>query len=179
MRISMRKHTIRFIVALITFSVGVGVFLLCGHLRAAEAVPAPRLRPAIPEGWKKVEAEGKFSFYLPPDMSTADFLCYPSGWDRGDFLANQSLTLDYGYGKRRSCERLLGRSEEATLQTLNLEVDGRAATLHRSAEGNRSRMHLCFPDVGDGKTALSLLVGYEDKRGADVARRIFETVEFK
>ena len=179
MRISMRKLTIRFIVALLTFSAGVGVFLLCGYLQAAEEVTAPRLRPAIPEGWKKVEAEGKFSFYLPPDMRTDDRVCYLSDWERGDTLANESLLLAYGYGARASCGDLLFHPHGAAMQSLSLAVGGRAATLTNWEGGDRSRMLLCFPDVGDGRTRLYLQAIYGDARGADTARQIFDTIELK
>src|SRR5215211_7138455 len=98
MRNSMRKLTIQFVVALLTFSFGVGLFLLCGSLQAVEEIPAPRQRPAIPEEWKKVEAEGKFSFYIPPGMRPVELSCYLSDWERGDMLANENLLLTYGYG---------------------------------------------------------------------------------
>jgi hypothetical protein len=175
----MRKLTFGLIVAILTFTVGVAIFVLCGSLQALEEIPAPQQRPAIPEGWKKVEAEGRFSFYLPPDMKSVELSCYLSDWEGFDILANQSLGLDYGYGARVSCDRLLSLSDKATLQTFSVEVGGRKATLSKWVDGTGSRMRLCIPDVGDGKTKLNLRVMYNDARGADMARQVFDTIELK
>jgi hypothetical protein len=179
MRKSMRKLTIRFIVALLTFSVGVGVFLISGLLQAVEEVPVLRQRPAIPERWEKVEAEGKFSFYIPPEMREVELSCYLSDWKGGDMLANESIALDYRYGERGSCDRLLRHPDSATMQSSSVAVGGRTAMLTKWTGGGLSQMRLCFPDVGDGKTKLYLRAMYDDARGADIARQIFDTIELK
>jgi hypothetical protein len=175
----MRKLTVRFAVLSLTFSAGVAAFLLCGHLRAVEDVPAPLLRPAAPEGWQKVEAGGRFSFYAPPDMRAVELSCHLSDKDGGGLSANRSVLLDYGYGERLPCGLPLGHPDTATRQTFDVEVGGRAAKLQKSAEGDRAQMCLCFPDDGDGRTTISLRVAYGDARGAEVAGRIFDSVEFK
>jgi len=71
--------------------------------------------------------------------------------DGGDMLANLSVSLDYGYGESASFGRLLGHPDNATLQTLSVEVGGRVVTLSKRVEGNGSQMRLCFSDVGNGE----------------------------
>ena len=175
----MRNLLMRFIAALLTFSVGVGVFLLWGSLQAVEEIPAPRQRPVIPDGWVKVEADGKFSFYIPPDMRPVELSCYLSDFEGSDMLVNQNLFLGYGYGERVSCADLPSHLDSAALQKFSVTVGGKTATLTKEVEGNRSWMHLCFPSMGHGKTKLYLRAMYVDARGANIAMQVFDTIKFK
>src|SRR6476469_7007674 len=39
--------------------IGIIAFTFCSNIASGNEIPA---------GWKKIDADGKFSFYLPPDM---------------------------------------------------------------------------------------------------------------
>lgn len=170
----MRKLAIRIIAAFLTLSIGIASFVLWSVYYTVKDIPVLRERLNIPEGWKKIEVKGKFSFYLPPDMKTVELSCY--GETGGlDLLENQDLGLIYSYNERKSCDQILNPADKETLQILNVEINGKSAW----QEKNQSEIYLCFPDVGDGKTGLNLGIMYKDERGADLARQILDTIEFR
>lgn len=175
----MRKLNIRLAVALVTFLAGVSSFLLWHMPYRVEEIPALQLKPGIPEGWQKVEVNNRASFYLPPDMKSVMTCGLHSENSGGDILEAHDFGIIYGYGENISCPDLLDFSDKATLQTSNVTIHGQGAMFSSWIKNDYHRIRLCFSDIGDGKTSLNLLVSYRDKRGLDVARQIFNSVEFR
>jgi hypothetical protein len=194
----MKRITLGFPVATLTFLMGIavtGLFPVHPH-RSAEKAPVPALmvaespvKSSHPEGWKKIEVENAFSFYVPPDMKSFDAIGCPFGVD-GNFK-NQSLSVGYdyipkvlmddGYRGKLSCKVLQGASADRTSYRISeVVIGGRGAQeiFRRSGEPEHGHISLCFPDLGDG-AILRFGAGSSDERAMDVAIQIVDSIEFR
>jgi hypothetical protein len=134
----------------------------------------------VPKGWKKVNAEGLFTFYLPP-----------GAWDTG-FRGTDDFYREWRIGRIRfmfvyepmgvlsydSREKVFGKG----FQESAIEIGGRKAYLFDYPLVERGRREY-YTDlyVGDfPKGQVNLWMQADSARLADleVAKKIFRTVEF-
>jgi len=193
----MKRLPPKFAIALFTLAVGVASASLyvVRHYRNAEEVSF--LQPVSvpessghPEGWLKIAVGNKFSFYLPADMKQGELVGNIDYIGPTKTFGNETLEVNYGYVEKRNNEELWrGRvscdllSQGATLfpayRTSQVEISHRRATqiFWQSDEPGSSYTTLCFPDVGDG-TVLKFGARAKDNRGLDIAKQVFNSIEF-
>jgi hypothetical protein len=194
----MGKCKIGLAVALVTFIIGVvaaSLWLTNKRHLPEPSPPAPpvaiRQTPEHPDGWKRIDADGKLSFYLPPDMEQEK---EPVGnidyFGPHKFFGSKTLSVGYVYVEKRyneelwrgtvSCE-LLTREPQgvSSFQSSEVEINGRRAKqiFMRWDKPKLSVMRVCFPDVGDG-TVFTLSANSKDEQVLDVAKQVFISIEF-
>lgn len=152
-------------------------FFACGTASFSQP-PAPRVD--VPPSWKKINAGGFFTFYLPGGT-----------WDTG-FRGTDDFYREYRVGKMKfmlvyepmsvpaydSRERVFGRGFQESL----IEIGGERAYLfsYTQSEGGRRRYDTDL-FVGDLPNArVKLWMQADSARPADLeaAKKIFRTVEF-
>jgi hypothetical protein len=195
----MRKLTTRFAIALLTFSVGMVIASYLTTRRPPQAKdvqpPTPaateiKMAPDALEGWQKLDVEGKFSFYLPPDMTEVRPPNIPEAdrvFRRGSTPEDEFLYLYYTYGRRASCDKDSDFSHKEISIKSEVVIGGKRAKLNiwqaDPNEGTFSfsrlpEMTLCFPDVDRGTAKLYLYTGATDLKSLEVAKQIFNSIEF-
>ena len=194
----MNRFKIGLAVALVTFIIGVIAASLWvihhQHLHESSSPPptvAIRQMPNHPDGWKRINVDGKLSFYLPPDMEQEK---EPVGnieyFGPHQSFGSETLSVGYVYVEKRcneelwrgtvSCE-LLTREPQgvSSFQSSEVEINGRRARqiFLQWDKPKLSVMRVCFPDVGDG-TVFTLSVNSKDEQGLDVAKQVFSSIGF-
>ena len=195
----MRKLTTRLAIALLTFSIGIVSANLWITRRArqteevlppAPAVAEPPIMEDVSEGWRKVDVEGKFSFYLPPNMEEVLPPNHPEAdrvFRRRKTAEDEFLYLYYAYGRQGSCDRDANLSSAGVSQKSEVVISGKRAMLNiwqpelgrlDFSLSQLPKMKLCFPDVGRGKAKLYLYTTARDLKSLEVAKQIFNSIEF-
>lgn len=194
----MKRFTLGLAIALLTFLIGVVITALLAAypFRSTEKIQVSvptlaelKVESNHPAGWRRIDADSKFSFYLPPDLREVDLIGCPFGIRK--YFGNQSLMAgydyvpngvsEYGYRGKSFCElmeRLL--ADQAMYRSSEVEIGGRRARQIFWKLGNpkHSQMMLCFPDLGDG-TVLKFGASLEDERAMDEAKVILASIEFR
>ncbi len=134
----------------------------------------------VPKGWKKVDAEGLFTFYLPP-----------GAWDTG-FRGTDDFYREWRIGRVRfmfvyepmsvlsydSRGKVFGRGFKESV----VEVGGRKAYLfdYSLLERGRTRYYtdLYVGDLPKGQVKLWMQADSARPADLEMARKIFGTVEF-
>jgi hypothetical protein len=154
------------------------LILILGGARASFAQAAA----TASDGWRKVNADGLFTFYLPPDMKQVDVQGVENFYQQ---YTSEKLTLSFVYEpdgvlaySAREAEFGKDYSEIAT------EIDGRKALLfiyHRDAEDNNPKTYNADVYVGDlprAQVKLWMWASSTSPDVTDIARRIFNSVNF-
>ena len=151
----------------------------------AQALPAgnndPDTQTPVPSGWRKMDAYGKFSFYLPPNM-----------WDTGirgienlhGEYTNGRLHLSFDYepfGYLAYSNRALAFKKG--FQEIELSIDGRKAFLflHQNLDRKKRRTYnaqLYVGNLPNGDVILSMLISSRSARYMETAKTIFQTIKF-
>ncbi len=143
---------------------------------------------AIPRNWQKIDAEGLFTFYLPPGMKKTGMTGVESFL--GEYLGSERRFLfihepyDYlSYDSRRSDEMRDYRETEtkiggrkAVIRTYHTTDENAYYSYERGQTTYVAELH-----VGDwAKSEVELFMSLESKSSSDleVAKRIFNSVEF-
>ncbi|HKR02381.1 MAG TPA: hypothetical protein VJT09_17020 [Pyrinomonadaceae bacterium] len=134
----------------------------------------------VPEGWKKINAEGLFTFYLPP-----------GAWDTG-LSGTDEYYREWRIGKVRfmfvyepmslpaydSLDKVLGPGYQESI----VEVGGRRAYLFHSSQIEKGRKlyytNLFVGDLPKARVKLWMQLGGAHTDELKVAEQIFRTVEF-
>jgi hypothetical protein len=194
----MRRLPVRIAVALFTFIIGVvstSFSAIRPHCSVEKTLPVATVvipaKPNHPEGWKKLDIDNKFSLYLPPEMKEEEnVIGHIEYYGPTRFFANKMLGVNYCYVEKRdnqvryrgriSCDFLDGRfANEPSYRSAEVKVGGREARLS-SRQFENSKMKytgLCFPELDDG-TLLIVGAMYEDDQVSNVAKQIFDSIEF-
>jgi hypothetical protein len=135
----------------------------------------------VPKGWRKIDAGGRFAFYLPKSMKLiGNKRCEECGWS-GQFsdwrisLHAESSSWNGGY----AAWYLAKQKEYAKELT---EIDGRKAKIEswRSEEAPKGFNY--FTEVrfygADGKLAARFEAWCKGRHGVEAAKQIFRTVDF-
>lgn len=132
----------------------------------------------IPSGWQRIDADGRFSFYLPPDMQPLE--------TRGiDSLVQAfrggGLHLLYDYG-RFSDPLDYGEKAEYKEETVKIgDKSARVVTYYDldSAHEFKYVAAIHFPDVGAKQAKLTVFVNCKDPADQATAKRIFYSIRFR
>ena len=136
---------------------------------------------SIPSGWRKFDAYGKFSFYLPPSMRKTGVIGienlhseYTNGrmqvsfdYEPFGFLAYEQRAIEFG----------------RDFKEMELLVDGKKSFLflYESRDRNNRRTHNASLYVGDlpnRQVLMSMLVTSRSPNVGEVAKTIFSTIKF-
>ena len=191
----MRKITTQLAIAFLTFSIGIvitGLRVTHRFQQGEELSPFKHIinvvgiLPSSLDGWQKIVVEGKFSFYLPPNMKKD----YPSVERQGilGHFYDNSLIILYVYGEHVECSPTDAHASQAAYESTKVVMAEKEAWLNdresKKFNGQDSPMKwpwmtLCFPDIGDGKTKLYWQVSSPYPGRLSEIKRMLNSIEFK
>jgi hypothetical protein len=134
----------------------------------------------LPAGWKKIDANGKFSFYLPPDMRVSGVGIENYHRDYTNGKINVSFDYDpfeiLAYPVRKGS---LGKN----FQEISLEIDGRKAFLFTYENTDmRKRPYytadLSIGDLPNGDVKLRMTFSSWRQSRLKMADTIFRSIKF-
>lgn len=139
---------------------------------------------AMPEGWRRVDAGGFFSFFVPPDLQRS----YKGGEDSYvEEYSSQTLHVQFDYGMYSGD---LSYPSSHEYQATTAVVGGKTAKLATFRFDGQERwagLAYCagihFPDVGPGmwegaSRKLTFLACGKTHADQDTAERIFRSIQF-
>ena len=141
----------------------------------------PDAQDSMPSGWRKIDAAGKFSFYLPPDMRDTGV----SGIEnlhREYTNGHIHVSFDYepfGHLAYENRARAFGKD----FKEIELQVDGKKSFLFVYQSKDRKNRPLQNADlyVGDlpnHEVIVSMLVSSRSPQVVETAKTIFRTIKF-
>jgi hypothetical protein len=179
----MQKVLARAAVAICALATGVALSHFVRSYRAPavapEDIPAVNLRMGRnAEGWKRVDIDGKFSFWLPPTMRLIEH--HRVFNVRAGTLGDAFVHIDYAYFQDHSCPSDRDFKQRPDFQTSQLVIAGREGSLFSWHDASHPEylMTLCFADIGDGRTRLHLRAASNEAQSMQVARQVFDSLEF-
>ncbi|HKG58995.1 MAG TPA: hypothetical protein VKB05_04380 [Pyrinomonadaceae bacterium] len=154
------------------FIIGIIAFSSCGNIVSGNE---------ITKGWKKIDADGKFSFYLPPDMrdtGVRGIENYHKEYTNGKV----HVSFDYdpyeilAYPVRPGS---LGKN----FQEISLEVDGRKAFmfLYETTDMRKRPYYTADLSIGDlpnGDVKLRMRISCWRPSRLKIAETIFRSIKF-
>jgi len=152
--------------------IGIIAFTLCGNIASANEIPA---------GWKKIDANGKFSFYLPPDMrdtGSSGMENYHREYTNGKI----GVSFDYDPYQIRAYPIRPG-SLGKNFREITLEIDGRKAFmfLYETTDMRKRPYYIAELSVGDlpkGDVKLRMWVSCWRQSRLKIAETIFRSIQF-
>lgn len=133
-----------------------------------------------PPGWRKIDVEGKFSFYLPANMRD-------TGRESLENLHREYtngrvyLSFDYKAPFHRAYENRvrLGKNFQET----ELQVDGKKSFVfvYESRDRKNRRMYFAELNVGElpnGEAVVWMIVSSSSPQAIQIAKTIFRTLKF-
>ncbi len=194
----MSRFTLKLGVVLFTLLIGVVIAVLLSvyRFRSTEITqisvpPVAELKVKLnhPLGWEKIEADGRFSFYLQPDMKEIEVFGCPFWIIK--YFGNQTLeagydyvphaVIAYGSGGKSLCELIeTSLADQPMFQSSEVEIGGKKARqiFWQVDDPKQSQMMLCFPDLGDG-TVLKFSAHLGDESAMYVAKELLHSIEFR
>lgn len=194
-----KNLTIRFLVGLLTFTVGViaAVLWVFPHLRTVNNQRAPVVSDtsrdeelSLPEGWRRLEIRGKIIMDLPQDMKPELGGVGETSFAYYEAYRNQEILIGIGLGEifpRRltgdrpvdACETPRSLTEQPTYRESMTEIDGRMVKfwLHRSNQTESTTARICFPPK-NRDDLLIVTAQYKNDRALETAQQIFTSIRF-
>jgi hypothetical protein len=161
---------------------------LPGGRSSREDKPAPSVsnnpdaQDPIPSGWRQINAYGKFSFYLPPDMRDTGIRGIEnlhSEYSNG----RMHLSFDYEpFGFMSYDRRVQAKGKD--FQEVELQVDGKKSFLfvHQETASKNRRVYynvdLYVGDLPTSEVLLRMWVRSRSARDVKTAKAIFRTIKF-
>jgi hypothetical protein len=149
--------------------------------RRVAAVNLPDVQTSAPAGWRKIDADGKFTFYLPPDMRDTGRSSLEN-FHREYTNGRMQVRFDYDPFQH------LAYSNRATtfgsgFQEIELEVDGKKSFLfiHQGSDRKKRRTHnaeLYVGDLPNSDVTMYMGVTSRSERDIETAKTIFRTIKF-
>lgn len=153
------------------------VFIVCSPICLSQQTS---LNVNIPKDWKKINANGLFTFYLPPNAWDTKF----SGIDefykeyRIDKLAFRLVYEPMGVLAYENREKAFGKGFQESV----LEVNGRKTYMFSYVKivrgRKRSYTEIHIGDLPKGQTKLYIQADSWRLADLEIAKKIFGTVEF-
>jgi hypothetical protein len=169
-------------------TIAVLVFTLWNNILGPESLTSPRVEQpfaaaqnSVPSGWRKIDANGKFIFYLPPSMRDTG----ASGIEEfHKEYTNGRLHLSFDYepmGILAYSNRTVAFGKN--FQETELQIDGRKSYLfvHQGLDRKKRRTynaHLYVGDLPNGHSILHMWVTSWSAQNVETAKTIFQTVKF-
>ena len=145
------------------------------------AFDAPVAQVSIPDGWHKIDAEGRFTFYLPGTMKlSSDERCEECAW--GSTFSDDRIRLyaEYTSWNEEYAPHYLAKQKEYVKELT--EIDGRSAKIQSwqtedSPEGFGYIAEVRFYGA-DRKLVARVSALCREGRDVETAKQIFRTVDF-
>jgi len=146
------------------------------------SVQTPKVVPAIPEGWKRVEAEMFMTFYLPNDMRlVSEERCRECAW--GSIYLNDRIRLyaEFTSWFSEKGEDYLAKQAEYIKEMAT--IDGNRAKIqswrleHAVLEYNRTIHVRIYDSSGELKAKMEVLC--KEVSDLETAKKIFMTIKFR
>ncbi len=141
----------------------------------------------VPPDWKRIDAEGKFTFLVPPDMEAEAVEGTDSyvGQYRGNSLR---LGFDYGQWSDDLCNAQY-TAQKPQYAEVTTQIGGQQARLVTFYEPAPKMDYefpyiavVCFPDVGTeglgGKITLTMWANGKGRAEQQTAEKIFQSIQF-
>ena len=158
------------------------IFLLWVIVISWQLVGMSQSEVAAPEGWQRIDAKGRFSFYIPPEMKKQDVHGIDSYVEK---YSSDTMRLGFDYGQYSNH---LDNEGEEDYQAEMIEIDGRNAklvtfTIKNGEPGYSYYAGVYFSDVGATdrrfrKPELTGGVSCKSKADQETAKKIFSTIRF-
>ena len=192
-----KKLSIRFLVALLTFTLGVSATLLwvVSHFQSVSTQSAENISDTLkteniplPDGWKKLEIKNKVSMHVPeamkPSRLIGDSFAYREAYNNQEIY----ITIVYGVIMPRrnerdrpfdACDTPASLLEEPTYHESVIDIDGRKANLSidRHVQPKYNIAHVCFHPDDEG-VQLIVVANCRDERALETAQQIFTSIRF-
>jgi hypothetical protein len=133
------------------------------------------------EGWRRVDAEGRLAFYLPPAMKQRDVHGIENLYQE---YSDGRLTLSFVYEPMSVLAYTARESEFGKdYREIATEIDGQKALLfiyHRDTAAVRTyHADIYVGDLPKGRVRLWMWARSTNRDDMETAQRIFSSVEFK
>lgn len=136
---------------------------------------------SIPNGWRKIDAEGHFTFYLPESMKLrSEVRCVECAW--GSTFSDDRIRLyaEYTSWNEEYAPQYLAKQKEYGTELT--EIDGKKAKIQSwrsedSPKGFRYIAEVRFYEV-DGKLIARMSSSCKEGRDVEIVKQIFRTVDF-
>ena len=168
-------------------TIAILLFMFCTNTFTSSTRPVtvvnnklPDAQNSVPSGWHKFEADGKFSFYLPPGMQL-------TGRGLDSFsreFSNGSVHIRFDYEPRghlayESRAQAFGKD----FKEIELQVDGKKSFLfvYQAKDMKNRPLHKADLYVGDlpnSEVILSMSVSSRSPQAVETAKTIFSTIKF-
>jgi hypothetical protein len=194
-----KKLSIRLLVLLVIFAIGVTVMLLCaarsfrtvptaGALKASDALRGEQV--AVPEEWKKFDIKNRVTIRLPQDMKPSELI--GDSYAYREAYSNRDIEITIAYGAVRPprlnqkgdqfdpCETRQSRLQEPTYHESVIELDGRKAKLRidRYHQPKFILADVCFLNPPDRSEQLIVLAFCKNEHALETAQQIFNSIRF-
>lgn len=179
----MKASSLKITIAILIFVFWTNTFT--PWTRPVEAVNnnnLPDVQASVPSGWRKIDADGKFSFYLPPDMRDTGRGSIEN-FHREYTNGRMYLSFDYDPNFYRSYEnRFLNLGKD--LEEIQLQVDGKNAFIfvYQTNDWKKRRTHIAEFWVGDipnHEVIMWMSVSSRNPQAMKTAKTIFRTVKLR
>ncbi len=165
----MRKYTVRLLVALVAFIVGMAAATLWVIKRTntgsrptssnQRVKRKPRLN--VPLGWQKLDADGLFTFYLPSGMKIENGGGIETYYRT---YTSENIKINVSYGNAWVNSITKQTKKPADYQVSSIEIDGRRGMM--SVYGYRKKgkiVEAYIPNVGRGDQQFTMSAIFLDE----------------
>lgn len=181
----MGKLTFRLTIAVITFTLGIGVatFWTVSHFRHGEK-NIKLAEESTPEGWQRIDMAGKATFYIPPGLREIKFdtdaLSRTYQNDSQEFLFIYDRSVPVCYAQKD--ENIVPKSK-----LIKTKVDGRDATLENVDQipldfykGGPvlKGVLICVPNVDSNGYQFEILAKYKNEQDYENVFRVVNSIKF-
>lgn len=150
-------------------------------------VEQPKVTESVPQDWKRIDADGKFTFFVPPDMEAEA----AQGIDSyvGEYRSNGiRLYFDYGWWSGNFCDARYTEQKPQNAD-VTIQIGGQRARLVTFYEPNPKMDYefpyiavVCFADLGTEKPGqkitLTMWATCKGRAEQQTAKRIFQSIQF-
>jgi hypothetical protein len=168
------------VIAVLAFTLCIGCFNYVDKPLAPLSTTYRNEQSQVPSGWRKIDAYGKFSFYLPSNMQHTGV-----GIENlhGEYT-NGRIHLSYDYepiGILSYDRRTQAFGKD--FQEMELEIDGRKSFLflYQSSDFKKRRTYnadLFVGDLPNGEVLLHMWTMSWSAKRIDTVKTIFQTIKF-
>lgn len=188
----MRRLSFRALISILTFTLGITAVALwsIGQIgRSARPTTGAdgRPNPSIEPEWKKINMDGRATFYVPADLAPGRLdagepyrAFYRGGMEiimlsprigvGGTCVAHNEENLS-----KHKVSRIRVARREATLETHQIATFGYFDLRRPDA---LKGITICVPNVGDGEHEFSILARYKSEQDYQDIQRILDSIRF-
>lgn len=178
----MKASSLKITIAILTFVFWTNTFTPWTRpVAAVNNNNLPDAQTSVPSGWRKIDADGKFSFYLPPDMRDTGRSSLEN-FHREYTNGRMQVRFDYDPYQHLAYSNR-GRTFGSGFQEIELQVDGKRSFLfiHQGSDRKNRRTHnaeLYVGDLPNSYVTMYMGVTSRSERDLETAKTIFRSIKF-